>query len=68
MVASNSLYDNSHHNKKDWWIIIELKDKLDYQFPIIALIKKWLPYDMLVFNNEESDNILKCNPRGRKMY
>jgi hypothetical protein len=33
-----------------------------------ALLKTWLPHDMLVFNNVECDKIVKCNPKGRDMY
>jgi hypothetical protein len=49
-------------------VTIELDEKLDYQFPIDALLKKWLPHDMLVFNNVECDNVMKCNPKGIHMY
>jgi hypothetical protein len=49
-------------------VTTKLDEKIDYQFPINALLKKWLSHDMLVFSYVECDNVVKCNPKGIDMY
>jgi hypothetical protein len=49
-------------------VSINLEEELEYQFPTIVFLKKWLPYDMLVFSNEKWDEVVKFNPMEKEMY
>jgi hypothetical protein len=45
-----------------------LEDELEYQFPMIVFLRKWLLYDMLAFNNEKWGEVVKFNPMEKEMY
>jgi hypothetical protein len=53
MVTSNSVFTDSYYNEDigRLFVTINLEEELENQFPITVLLKKWLPYDMLVFSS-----------------